>query len=535
MTFLDDFFPTPPALINKMFEGINFRQVESILEPSAGKGDIADRLLERWNSAHNNHSNKKESDIDVIEINPDLQHILKGKGHRLIFNDFLQFSTFKKYDLIVMNPPFSAGEKHLLKAIEIQKNGGCIVCVLNAETLRNPCTYARKDLLNLLSKYKAKITYLPDEFRQAERITGVEIAIVKLYIPEVKKRSLILDTLDKAETLKEFQPDQTAITVNEFIKATVAQFNYEILAGLNLIREYKKIEPLIHDSYGDYSSPCLKLSLKEGSYDHHLSENRFVELIRIKYWKNLFINPKFTTRFTGNLMEKCLDDVGKLKNYDFNEWNINRIRAELSEGLIKATEDTLEKLFDKLTHEHHWHPETNKNRHYFNGWATNKAWKINKKVILPMDLYAALGLNPKTWGQFYGVERELTDIDKTLRYLSGDMSSITNVREALERAKRDKQSKDIVCEYFTLTCYKKGTTHITFTDEELLKKFNIYGCQKKNWLPPGYGREKYTDLKSEEKEVIDSYEGETSYKETHMNAEYYLGETNPALFASSED
>ena len=37
-----------------------------------------------------------------------------------------------------MNPPFSEGDKHLLKAINIMKNGGQIVCILNAETIKNP-------------------------------------------------------------------------------------------------------------------------------------------------------------------------------------------------------------------------------------------------------------------------------------------------------------------------------------------------------------------------------------------------------------
>ena len=34
---------------------------------------------------------------------------------------------------------------------------------------------------------------------------------------------------------------------------------------------------------------------------------------------------------------------------------------------------------------------------------------------------------------------------------------------------------------------KKGTCHITFTDTKLLDKLNVYGSQKKGWLPPGFG------------------------------------------------
>lgn len=40
-----------------------------------------------------------------------------GKEHRVVFNNFLKFETFKKYDLILMNPPFSEGAYHLLKGV----------------------------------------------------------------------------------------------------------------------------------------------------------------------------------------------------------------------------------------------------------------------------------------------------------------------------------------------------------------------------------------------------------------------------------
>ena len=56
-----------------------------------------------------------------------------------------------------MNPPFSNGDKHLLKALQMQEKGGNIVCLLNAETLRNPYTESRKELIRQLDKYDADI------------------------------------------------------------------------------------------------------------------------------------------------------------------------------------------------------------------------------------------------------------------------------------------------------------------------------------------------------------------------------------------
>ena len=34
------FYPTPPALCEALLEGIEWEKIESVLEPSAGKGDL---------------------------------------------------------------------------------------------------------------------------------------------------------------------------------------------------------------------------------------------------------------------------------------------------------------------------------------------------------------------------------------------------------------------------------------------------------------------------------------------------------------
>ena len=49
-----------------------------------------------------------------------------------------------------MNPPFAQGEKHLLKALEMQERGGAIICILNAETIRNPNNLTRVTVNGLL-------------------------------------------------------------------------------------------------------------------------------------------------------------------------------------------------------------------------------------------------------------------------------------------------------------------------------------------------------------------------------------------------
>lgn len=76
----------------------------------------------------------------------------------------------------------------------------------------------------------------------------------------------------------------------------------------------------------------------------------------------------------------------------------------------------------------------------------------------------------------------------------------------------------------------KRTCHIKFKSEDLLLKFNIYGSQKKNWLPPGYGKKKYKEMTEEEKEVINEFQGEESYKKVCSNTEKYLFQAKSSQF-----
>src|SRR5690606_32774673 len=119
--------------------------------------------------------------LDVIEINEDLQHILRGKKFNLVHDDFLTFRSRKPYDLIIANFPFSDGAAHLTKALNIlEDQGGKLICLVNAETIRNPYTRERQAINSRLSRLsECTIEYLAEEFVNAERRTNVEVALIR--------------------------------------------------------------------------------------------------------------------------------------------------------------------------------------------------------------------------------------------------------------------------------------------------------------------------------------------------------------------
>ena len=102
--FGEQFYPTPRNVIETMYKCITNRSARHYLEPSAGKGDIADYIK----------MYKHPETVDCIEIDPNLAHILKGKGYEVVGSDWLTYNDTCFYDVIMMNPPFANGVDHLL-------------------------------------------------------------------------------------------------------------------------------------------------------------------------------------------------------------------------------------------------------------------------------------------------------------------------------------------------------------------------------------------------------------------------------------
>ncbi|MGN0499610.1 MAG: DUF4942 domain-containing protein [Ruminococcus sp.] len=566
-----EFYPTPTELVQKMLARVDFEGVKSILEPSAGKGNILREIAQKESVCYD--YDRTSYDIDCIELDKNLQQILKYsfskerkeeinseihsltpkekwnretgryeteqiseaqkerlaelKKERLCFfqdgihivgDNFLNFDTFKRYDLVIMNPPFSEGDKHLLKAISLLHNGGQIVCLLNAQTLLNPCTNNRKLLLNLLDEYNADIEYIEGGFLGAERSTDVEVALVYVSIPHKDSfGSDILEHLKEAEKLSESEYVATDLSLNDYIKSSVHRYNLDVELGIRLIEEYNSLAPYLDGSFdkanNPYAQPLLSLSIPDGD----LSINGYVESVRRKYWTALLNNESITKNFTSELRSHYLDMVSTFGNYDFSEYNIKTLICEMNSKIYQGVEKSIMDLFDKFTEEHSYYPECKNTIHYFNGWKTNKAHKIGKKVIIPMITYTFYGSL-----ESYCIAHMLSDVEKVFNYFEGNEITSGNIMGILERNVKMGVTRKIELKYFYISIFKKGTVHIEFKDQKLVDRFNIYACQHKNWLPPTYGKIHYDDMTAEEKEVIDSFQGKKEYEKVVCEKDYYL-------------
>lgn len=130
------FFPTPKALVIEMCNraGLHAGSRLAVLEPSAGLGDIALEVRERCPHAT----------IQCVEIMPTAVRALRDMGLAVIEGDFLSAPVPEGFDVVLMNPPFSAVgsprvyQQHIRWAFTRLKPTGVLVAIA-------PPTFATSD------------------------------------------------------------------------------------------------------------------------------------------------------------------------------------------------------------------------------------------------------------------------------------------------------------------------------------------------------------------------------------------------------
>lgn len=503
------FYPSTKFLISKMISKVQGDPV-SILDPSAGKGDI----IEAVNGKMGNYRGWKR--VAAIEIDDDLRATLRGKGIRVIDSDFLSFSGPDKFDLIIANPPFDEGDKHLLKAIDIMYRGE-IVFLLNAETIRNPYTNTRKVLVKKLSALGADIEYIENAFLspEAERKTAVEVALVYISVERQVEDDLFAGVDDTANDVQPDIENHFEVSTGRTIPELVAEYNQTVEIGIETItsyyKNYKKIGTFIGLNKEANSYSC------DGDLTSKMQAevNDLAASVRETFWRKALDLDEVRRRLTSSKQEEFEDRLKGNCEMDFTESNIRQFVLNLIGGYEQTLTEAVLEIFKKFTVAHSYSGGLyDENIHYFNGWKTNNAFKVGKKVIIP--LHGGYGKGPfidgysGKWQLQYGVGSKLRDVDVVMNYFDG-MSHYCSIYDAVENAFIAGQSRKILSTYFEITCYKKGTIHLVFRDEDILRRFNVAACRGKEWLPHDYGTKPFSDLSTEEQATAESFEGKESY------------------------
>lgn len=495
--FEKSFYPTPPELGAKIRNMVNWESVKNICDPSVGKGDLLLEVIgatKYIGSCQNLNKNdipykwpnypdyEKSLNLYGIEIDPGLRAVISNikliqyynsdpERINIIGSDFLTYHGDYSFDLIVMNPPFDNGVKHLLKAWEIVRNAQ-IFCILNKKTIDNLCSKERELLEKIIYDNRGEVITLGQPFRQAEIKTDVECALVKL-VKENPPR-IQLDFSDfKEERESSFAvgfDDEKFLVQGDEIRARIERYQHKIELHKGILQAIAKFHYYGGDGFG------------EKNYESRLNE--YIRELTMESWQQVVDLSRFSKYMTTEVKDQFNNQIKSVSLMEFTEENILSFVDMLVYSFGDIMEYALLEVFDQLT------AYDKKNRIHPEGWWTNDSFRVNKKVIIPN----VIENRSISWEK----QKLLNDIDRVMVWISGVPLEDENNKNGsgdfcpkypdglVERIKSAEFGKLEGSQFFNFRVYKKGTLHVTFKDEALWQELNLRAAGRKNWLPDDY-------------------------------------------------
>lgn len=164
------FFPTPRTVAELMCDLAEIKVNSFVLEPSCGKGNLAEVIYER-----------NPGQLFCVELNPEMAKHHKDKPYMALFGkNFLSVIDEGCWDRIIMNPPFSRQQDidHILHAFSLLRYGGILVSVVSESPFFR--TNAKSvEFMTFLGEHNAEVMKLPEgAFKESG--TMVKTRIIKV-------------------------------------------------------------------------------------------------------------------------------------------------------------------------------------------------------------------------------------------------------------------------------------------------------------------------------------------------------------------
>lgn len=451
--FNKEFYPTPPHIIQMMLGNIDVNG-KHVLEPSAGKGDIVDFCAGAGAS------------VTACEKHPELARIVASKSN-FLKHDFFEVTAdeVSHIDYIVMNPPFSNADRHILHAWEIAPDGCEIIALCNWETLNNRYTALRSRLGRVVSEY-GRSSNIGNVFTEAERTTGVEIGLVHLYKP-IANNSFegFFD-----ETPDEVEQQFNGVMHHNVIREAVQRY----VGACQLFESVAQNAVQMNYLVGIFGLRDIAFTLKQEEKDASIED--FKKKLQKKAWLWVFKQMKMEKYLTKTLKKEINAFVEQQQNVPFTMKNIYKMLEIVVGTHGTRMERVLIEIFDKLTMHHA------DNRYNVEGWKTNSHYLVNEKFILEWVATAEWGKCRIRYEN--GNAEKVDDLTKALCWLTGkNYSDYTTLYSFYQR--EDKEwGKWYEWGFFKVRVYKKGTLHAQFLDKKVWELFNRAVAKAKGYPLP---------------------------------------------------
>jgi hypothetical protein len=462
--FNKDFYPTPPELLNLMQIECNNK---TVYEPSAGSGNIITWL--KQNGAKS---------VIASELHPDLAIITKSKADQFIGSDFLkiQAEQISHIDLIVMNPPFSAGVQHVKHAWDIAPGGCEIISLINSESLRNDFSSIRREVNKIIENYGFTV-FIGNVFTDAERETDVTISLIKLFKPKADSTEFEGFFMDEEES----EPQQNGImrfnairdVVNRYVGAVQCWDKFQLVAG-----EMDQLTKGFNVG---------KFSFNIG-YDNNVTDREtFKRELQKKAWHSLFAIMNMQKFVTSGVMKDINTFVNNQSKVPFTMRNVYKMFDIILGTSENSFNRSLIEAMDKFT------MHTHENRYNVEGWKTNSGHLLNEKFIVGWMLETSFSgyLTPR----YNSVTDKMEDLIKVLCWVTAtDFETIPSLYTFCSKIKMQ-AGEWYDWGFFQIKGFKKGTLHCKF------KNLDHWALLNKRYAKAmGFGLpEKFYERKSKSK------------------------------------
>jgi predicted RNA methylase len=472
MYFTEDFFPTPPEVIEHIMQQYDVVG-KTVLEPSAGNGNIVSWLK------------KNGADVIACEKHAELRHVLSRKCP-VIAEDFLQVTADKvsHIKMIVMNPPFTNCEGHIQHAYNIAPAGCEIVSICPKSRFENRYSSSREQLSSLVEMHGYKED-LGQVFARAERKTTVEVVCIHMRKPGTgygqEFAGFFMDDEKETESGSGIMPYSfTRDIVNRYVEA-VKVFDQQLEIGI-------KMKGLIG---GFFRSEVAFTSTIEGQ---PLERSKFKKDLQKSAWNFIFNKMNMEKYSTKGLKEDINKFVEQQQHIPFTMRNIYRMIEIVVGTQSQRMDRAMLEVFDRLTERYH------DNRYMVEGWKTNSHFMLNPKFIIPylatISYSGGMGVTHNSGGNVELVD----DFQKALCHMTGkNYEDFETLWSFFQNKKKNPQDNSYNAEYvkyqfntwynwgfFRVKGFKKGTMHFEFIDHEICWKFNQHIARIKGYPLPEF-------------------------------------------------
>jgi hypothetical protein len=468
--FNPDFYPTPPEVAATMLDPLDLRG-RVVVEPSAGSGNLIKACIERG-----------AAEVLAVEPEPKLRAILAAiPDSRLIGSDWLNVTAdqISHADLVVMNPPFSSDEHHILHAWAIAPAGCEIVALCNANTIETGRwgSRASQQLRTLIEQYGSSQNLGP-VFEDAERPTRVSVGMVRLTRPG--QRVSGADEFDgfflgpddiEAEGQGLIKYRRSRDLVNRYVEACRI-YDQQLEAGVRLQAQLG----------GIYKG---ELGIQISMEGCAASRNRFRKELQKSFWESVIAEMLPREMATSQLAGDINKFVEQQTKVPFTERNLFRMLQVIAGTTDQRIDRAVEAAFDELTR------HTAENRWNVEGWKTNDAYLFNQKFIVPY--IAEPDWSGGTVSMRYGGNKSrVEDLVKALCYITG--RPYAEVEKPDRPGGFDRMESGVWYDwgFFEFKVFKKGTGHFRFKDLEDWAALNARVARIKGLVLPEKLRRKST-------------------------------------------